>query len=125
VIINRALGSQTLHDANFGRNQNAEIVTAAENFPLFIESKASHLPEWPDIKKTMLRFVGLWIVSHMSFLHMYYKKTKTTDESFREAEKKIFKISYLKRYKTKYYLKKRFPGIHDFLVRVKRSLSSK
>lgn len=125
VIVNRALGCQTLHNENFGRNQNAQIVTAAENFPVFIESKASHLPEWPDIKKRMLRFVGLWVVSHMSFLHKYYKKTKGTDESFREVEKKIFKISYLKKYKTKYYLKKRFPAFHDFLVRMKRSLSSK
>lgn len=125
VIINRSLGCQTLHGENFGRNQNAQLVTAAENFPAFIENKASHLPEWPDIRRRMLRFVGLWVVSHMSFLHGYYKKTKTSDESFREAEKKIFKISYLRKYKTKYYMKKRFPGIHDFLVRVKRSLSSK
>lgn len=122
VIINRSLGCQTLHKENFGRSQNEQIATAAQNFPIYVESKASHLPEWQDIKDSMLRFTGLWVVSHMSFLSSYYKKTKTSPTGLREAEKAVFQIGYMKRYKFKYYLKKNFPVIHNLLVKMKRTL---
>ncbi|OSZ77600.1 hypothetical protein CAP36_14600 [Chitinophagaceae bacterium IBVUCB2] len=120
VITNTSLGCQTLHNENFGRNQNDQIVIAAQNFPNYLEKKAGHLAEWPDIKQRMLKFVALWVVSHMSFLHQYYKKTGKYDISLKEAEKKVFKIEYIRKYKFKYYIKKKFPAIHDFLVRLKR-----
>ena len=122
VIINRSLGCQTLHKENFGRSQNEQIAPAAQNFPLYVESKASHLPEWPVIKEHMLRFTGLWVVSHMAFLSSYYKKTNTPASGFRNAEKAVFQIEYMKKYKLKYYLKKNFPAIHTLLVNMKRSV---
>ncbi len=123
VILNRSLGCQTLHQGNFGRNQNEQIITVAENFPIYIEQKASHLSEWPDIKKRMLKFTALWVVSHMSFLHHHYKKTHDSDNSLKEAEKSVFKIGSVRKYKTKYYIKKNFPGLHDILVKLKKRVS--
>lgn len=123
VIINRSLGCQTLHDENFGRSQNEQIAVAAANFPAFIESKASHVPEWPGIKKIMLRFTALWVVSHMTFLHEYYKKTGTPDRSLLDAEKNVFRLTFMKKYKIKYFLKKKFPGIHGLIVSVKKKIS--
>jgi hypothetical protein len=120
VIINRSLGCQTLHSENFGRNQNEQIVTAANNFPGYVEQKASQLAEWPEIKKLMLRFTALWLVSHMSFLHRYYKKTGAGDQGLRQAELAVFNIPFVKKYRTKYFIKKKFPGLHDFLVRLKK-----
>ena len=108
---------------NFGRNQNEQIITVAENFPIYIEQKASHLSEWPDIKKRMLKFTALWVVSHMSFLHHHYKKTHDSDNSLKEAEKSVFKIGSVRKYKTKYYIKKNFPGLHDILVKLKKRVS--
>ena len=122
VIINKSLGCQTLHDENFGRNQNEQIPVAARNFPGYIEQKAGHLPGWEEIKKRMLRFVALWVVSHMAFLHGYYTKTGQYSANFRTTEKEVFKINFLKKYKVKYYLKKNFPFIHDALVKVKKSI---
>lgn len=119
VILNRSLGCQTLHDENFGRNQNEQIVIAAKNFPSFIESKASHLEDWPQIKEVMLRFTALWVVSHLSFLNNYYRNSKLSKESLKEAEKQVFRIGYIKQYRIKYILKKNFPSIHNFIVRLK------
>ena len=120
VIINRSLGCQTLHKENFGREQNEQIVIAAQNFPVYLEQKASHLAEWPDIKKRMLKFTALWVVSHMSFLHYYYKKTGQDRSTLMNAEKSVFKMGFIRRYKTKYYIKKKFPGLHDLLVKLKK-----
>ena len=123
VIINKSLGCQTLHKENFGRNQNEQIVIAAKNFPDFLESKASHLSDWPEIKKQMLRFTALWVVSHLVFLNRYNKKTGIMDKSLGEAEKAVFKIDYLKKYRIKYQLKKRAPFIHDMMVKMKKYFS--
>ncbi len=123
VTINRALGCQTLHNENFGRNQNEQLVVAAKNFPAYIEEKASHLKEWPAIKTKMLRFTALWLVSHMSFLHHYYKKTGKQDPSLGDAEKSVFRMDYVRPYRLKYFLKKNFPRIHDYGVKIKKSFS--
>jgi len=117
VIINKALGCQALHKENFGRSQNEQLVVAAKNFPEFLEQRMSHLKEWPVIKKQMLRFLGMWLVSHMSFLYRYVK-----DNNLREAEKDVFSVDHMKKYKLKYYLKTRLPFIHDSIVKLKQLL---
>ncbi len=122
VIINRSLGCQTLHKENFGRSQNEQIVIAAENFPQYIELKVSHLSEWDDIKKRMLRFTALWVVSHLSFLHNYYKKKMDYNQGLRQAEKEVFQISYIRKYRIKYFLKKNIPFLHNLLVRLKKTM---
>lgn len=122
VIINRALGYQTLHKENFGRNQNEQIAIAVKKFPDYIEKRASHLPNWPEIKKMMLRFTGLWAFSHLSFLYHYYKQAGISVASFKQAEKEVFSIPYVKKFKIKYFLKKRFPFVHDILVKLKKKM---
>lgn len=124
VIINRSLGRQTLHKENFGRNQNEQISIAARNFPDYLESKAAHLKEWPEIKKRMLRFTALWVITHLAFLRTYFKKTGNDTNSLSDAEQAVFKIDYIKKFKPKYFLKKRTPLLHDFIVKAKSKFSS-
>lgn len=94
VVINRPLGCQTMHKGNFGRNQNEQIAIAAKKFPMFLEERMSYLKEWGEIKKLVLKFIGMWVVSHTSFLYFYLGKSK-----LKETEKEIFKIEHLKPYK--------------------------
>ena len=111
-----------MHNENFGRNQNEQIVIAARNFPKYLEAKASHLSDWKQIKHKMLRFVALWVVSHMAFLHNYYKKLGQHDNSLLTVEKQVFQIDFIRNYKFKYFLKKNFPFVHDLLVKIKKLL---
>jgi glycosyltransferase involved in cell wall biosynthesis len=122
VVINRSLGCQTLHKENFGRNQNEQILTAAKCFPEYIDQKARHLKQWPGIQKKMLRFTGLWVISHLSFLNSYYKQIHQRDSSLKSAEREVFKVPYIKKYKFKYSLKKHFPFIHNSLVKIKQRM---
>lgn len=119
VIINKSLGCQTLHDENFGRNQNEQLVIAAKNFPAYLASKMSHLKDWETIKQQVQNFVGLWIISHLAFLHKY---ADDKDDSLKKAEREIFEIDFMRKYKLKYFIKRRFPALHDQLVILKRKL---
>jgi glycosyltransferase involved in cell wall biosynthesis len=79
VVINCSLGCQTLHKENFGRNQNDQLPVLARNFPRYLEEKLSYLKEWPEIRKIISRFFGIWITGHMAFLYHYYKKNGIED----------------------------------------------
>ena len=119
VIINRALGCQTLHIENFGREQNDQIAVAATKFPMYVKEHIAPLEEWPAINEQMLRFVGLWVVSHLSFLYVYKKNT-----DLRSTEKEIFAIPFMKKYRLKYFLKTRTPALHDMIVKIKKKIKN-
>lgn len=116
VIINKSLGCQTLHNENFGRNQNEQLITAVRNFPQYLNSKMSYLNDWSIIEKHMENFVGIWVVSHLAFLHQY---AQDGGGSLLKAEKEIFSIDFMKKYRLKYFIKKRFPVLHNQLVALK------
>lgn len=113
VTINRSLGCQTLHKANFGRNQNEQLVVTVKKFPEYLEEKMSYLKEWPVIKQKMLHFVGVWVVSHLAFLNKYVDD-KTG--SLKKVQREIFSIGFMKRFRFKFFIKKNFPEIHNQLV---------
>lgn len=120
VIINKSLGCQTLHNENFGRNQNEQLILAAKNFPEYLSEKMSYLKRWSEINQLIKNFVGVWLVSHLAFLHRY---AEDKGESLTKAEREIFAIDFMRKYKLKYFLKRRFPVLHDQLVKAKQKLN--
>lgn len=121
VIINKSLGCQTLHDENFGRNQNEQLIIAANKFPEYLELKMANLKNWPSIKLQIENFVGVWLVSHLAFLNNY---SDNKNNSLKIAENEIFKIKFMRKFKLKYFLKKRLPFIHDKIVYFKKKFSN-
>ncbi len=121
VVINRSLGCQTIHSENFGRDQNEQIIIAAKNYPKYVGERLNHLPSWPIIEKRLLNFTGLWVVTHLSFLKNYFKKSKEK-KNFHEVENEIFKIEFMKKYRLKYFLKTHSPYIHEQIVSLKKKL---
>ena len=123
VVINRALGHQTIHNENFGRAQNDQIKTACVNFVEYVSQRINHLKDWQLIEATMKRFVALWAFAHMSFLYNYYKKNASSElKSFQVAEKEVFAVPFIKPYRIKYLLKTKYPAFHDLVVRIKKRL---
>lgn len=119
VVINKSLGCQTIHSENFGRSQNDQIITAANNYPKYVGERLKHLSSWPITEIQMLNFTGLWVVTHLSFLYKYFKSSEEK-KSLSEVEKKIFKIDFMKKYRLKYLLKTRSPFLHDQIVLLKK-----
>jgi glycosyltransferase involved in cell wall biosynthesis len=123
VVINRPLGHQTIHEQNFGRAQNEQIKTAAVNFIDYVSARIKQVQDWPEIKTIMERFVALWVVSHLNFLHRY-SKLNNEPSGLDQYEAEIMALPLMKPYRTKYWMKKNMPGLHDFIVVVKARLTS-
>ena len=122
ATINKALGRQTVHSQNFGRNQNEQLVKAVTGYTAYLTERLKHLPSWNNAREQMYRFVGHWVLSHLAFLFQYNKKNGINDDSLLEAEKAVFEVDFMKKYKVKYYLKKNYPLVHNTLVRLKSSM---
>jgi glycosyltransferase involved in cell wall biosynthesis len=71
VVINKALGHQTLHKQNFGRAQNQQLLILAKNFVDYVSVRLKHLKDWTVIEKKMQHFVAVWLVRHLAFLKAY------------------------------------------------------
>ena len=126
VVINYPLGHQTIHDQNFGRAQNEQIGKAAVNFIDYVTGKIKHVNNWPEIESDLKHFVALWVITHLAFLKKYYSNF-SNDESIDLAtyEKEIFKLPLMRKYRMKYFLKTKMPGLHNFIVHQKRKLVAK
>jgi len=120
VVINKALGHQTLHQQNFGRAQNEQLLILGKNFTNYVSERLKHLKDWNIIEKHMQHFVAVWLVRHLAFLKAYSiaKGDKENMFEIKKIEKKIF-ISFLKKYKLKYFLLTNFPSLHDLAVKIK------
>lgn len=124
AVINKALGHQTVHEQNFGRAQNEQLVKVATNFIHYVSDKIKHIEGWPEIESKMKRFVATWMVTHLAFLRKYYARfQKDEADKLQPFEDKIFAIDYIKPYKKKYWLKLNMPLVHDSLVSIKRRLT--
>lgn len=124
AVINKALGHQTVHEQNFGRAQNEQLVKVATNFISYVSEKLKHVDGWPDIEPKMKHFVATWLVTHLTFLRNYYSLFQKDEVgNLKSAEDAIFEIDYIKRYKKKYWLKLNTPIVHDLLVGINRRLS--
>jgi glycosyltransferase involved in cell wall biosynthesis len=126
VVINQALGHQTIHLQNFGRDQNDQIRTAAVNFTEYVSGKIKHVQGWPVIEKQMQHFVAMWVVSHLSFLHSYYRIFSDEEAiDLREFEQQVFTVPFIKKHRFKYWLKTNMPGLHNMIVAAKKKLVKK
>jgi len=120
VVINEDLGHQTIHSENFGRAQDEQIKIAATNFIEYVSPRIAHVKNREGVENNMKRFVAIWLVSHMSFLHRYYKKYEPAKvRDFEKTERDVLRLPLMQAFRIKYFLKKRFPGIHNYLVKVK------
>ena len=122
VVINKALGCQTLHDSNFGRNQHDQLITVSTNLPNYFIPKIKNFKGAKEIEKVFFHFLGMAMVSHISFLQAYFKKEKVAVPELNEAAKKVFALPYMKPFLFKYFIKKNYPIAHDLLVKLKKKL---
>lgn len=124
VTINKALGHQTIHPQNFGREQNDQIRIAAVNFVEYVSQRIRHVEGWSETERIMKRFVAMWVISHLIFLNRYYRIFKSGENiDLRPVEKETFQIDFMKQYRLKYWLKKHLPGLHNLIVLVKKKIA--
>jgi glycosyltransferase involved in cell wall biosynthesis len=125
AVINRALGHQTVHEQNFGRAQNEQLLTVAKNFIPYVTERIKHVNGWPAIEKSMHHFVASWLVTHLTFLKNYFHAfgSAAETENLKSFEKEMFDLPLMKPYRKKYWLKQNSPVIHNLLVSLKKRFS--
>jgi glycosyltransferase involved in cell wall biosynthesis len=123
VVMNKALGRQTIHPENFGRAQNEQLKQAVLGFKEYTTKYFKKMNMPGSVYVSMDRFLGIWVGRHLAFLFSYYKKNKQSTESLIKAEKELFSIPLVKKFYWKYKLKKDFPKLHDAIVLAKKKFS--
>jgi len=123
VIINRALGHQTIHTSNHGMAQNEQIKTLCTNFIPYIKERIKNVPEYDAIVARMEKFIGIWAATQMSVLYKYFKDASLQlPDDFKQAEKDVFALPGIKDYYLKYYILSRYPRLNKLLVNLKKRL---
>lgn len=124
VVINTALGHQTIHEQNFGRTQNEQIGKAAVNFINYVSERINHVEGWPVIEQNLKHFVALWTLTHLAFLRRYYAIFPDKENvNLKQYADEIFQLPLMRKYRLKYWLKTKMPKVHDFVVMQKRKFS--
>lgn len=129
VLINRALGCQTVHDFNFGRKECGQLKTAALGFNQCIEKRFGGRADWPQLKPKVEKYVGNWVILHSLFLRQYFKQLNIHDHNLDAILKELFQIPYIRRLRLYYHLgsvfiylqKKQIQLRHSVLGRMKRT----
>lgn len=123
VVINRDLGHQTVHEHNFGRDQNEQLKIAVVNYLEYVTPRINHVQDWPVVKADMEHFVALWMILHLAFLHHYYTlHDKEKVAPLNKYAREIMALPIMKPYRFKYWMKKNVPALHDLAVVLKRKL---
>lgn len=82
VTINKVLGSQTVHEDNFGRFQYFQLPKAASGLYKILSSQLCHRPDWPCISSHAKVFLQIWLLGHLSFLINFFKARKNLLHQF-------------------------------------------
>jgi len=123
VVINTSLGAQVVHGKNFGYVQNdnyAGYYKTAAGFHNWISSRLSSRNDWPLIKIQMEKFIARWMVGYGLSLRKHLIKNNGSLLQLNQVLKKIFKISYINKWRWKYYISAYFPHLFEYLLHLKR-----
>lgn len=122
VVINTALGCQVLHGGNFGYAEYNNLETlyiTPGGFYEWICQRMGRRKDWETLKPEILSFIGRWMVGHSLLVRRYLTIHNFPDKDFKKALNRIFKISYLQKWKMKYYIASKFPILFKFLIELK------
>lgn len=123
VYLNRALGHQAIHGANFGFNQLKNVekyIAIPESFTKWVESKLGSRDDWNTLKSEMYNFTGRAIVEFSLFIKKSLKASNFSDTDFKKAKKVVFSHSYIKKWKFKYLLLSKFPATFNYALLLKQ-----
>ena len=127
VLINTSLGSQVVHGANYGFTES-DFGKFYITPNAFIQWIKDHLPrdfDYSALKHDLEMFTGRWVVEFAVSMKKYIEDKKLSPSGFNAITRKIFRISYLRKWKWKYLIAIYFPSTFESLVRLKKRLFKK
>lgn len=127
LLLNTSLGCQVVHGQNYGYTE-ADFEKFYITPEAFYNSILNNLPVDFDantLKKPLQTFIARWAVEYAVSIKKYLHDKKISDKGFNIYANKIFKISYLKKWRIKYFIALNFPKIFEILLIIKAQFTSK
>ncbi|HEV8082130.1 MAG TPA: glycosyltransferase family A protein [Chitinophagaceae bacterium] len=124
LLLNTSLGCQVVHGQNYGFTE-ADFEKFYITPEAFYNSIMNKLPadfDTESLKQPLQTFIARWVVEYAVSIKKFLHDKKISDKNFNVYANKIFKISYLKKWKYKYLLAINFPNIFEFLIEIKKKL---
>ena len=127
VLLNTSLGCQVVHGQNYGYTE-ADFEKFYITPEAFYNSIVTNLPVDVDLnklKQPLQTFIARWVVEYAVSIKKFLRDKNLSNKDFDIYARKIFKISYLKKWKMKYYLALKFPNLFELLIQIKKKLFEK
>jgi glycosyltransferase involved in cell wall biosynthesis len=124
ILLNRALGHQVVHGANYGFTESdfEKFYIVPHGFINWINERLPKTNNYNGLQPVMEAYTGRWAVGYAISIRRYLTEKKLPDENFTNFTKKLFKIPFLRKWKLKYQLAIWFPNLFEVLIEIKRRL---
>jgi len=123
VVINTSLGAQVVHGSNFGYTQNDKYegyYKTAEGFYSWISERMSTRSDWENLKPEIEKYIARWMVGYGVSIKKHLKMHKQSLSELNKVLKRIFKITYISKWRWKYYISAYMPNTFEFLLKLKK-----
>lgn len=124
VTINKALGVQTIHSANFGRREYAELNDAVHGAYGYLAERMSQRQDWQQVRPALEKFLGGWMVGHLMFLRSYFSGNPHELKNLDAEARRIFQRPYLRHAYPKYLLRAHSPVVYRWYLWVRQRLGT-
>jgi len=124
VLLNTSLGSQVVHGTNYGFTESnfEKFYITPEGFYKWIFDRFPNGYNYPGLKKSVETFLGRWVVEYAVSIKKYMREKKMPQKEFDKWVDKIFGISFIRKWKLKYYLAVYFPGLFKIALAIVKKI---
>ncbi|HVZ97592.1 MAG TPA: glycosyltransferase [Chitinophagaceae bacterium] len=122
VLLNTSLGCQVVHGQNYGYTE-ADFEKFYITPDAFYDWTIRHLPasvNMEQLKGPLRTFIGRWVVEYAVSIKKFLRDKKLSEQNFNRWVRKIFKISYLKKWRIKYFLALHAPLLFGIIIYLKK-----
>lgn len=125
LLLNTSLGCQVVHGANYGFTESdfEKFYITPEAFCDWIMDRLPKEHDYSALRKPLETFTARWAVEYAVSVKKFLKNKKLPQQDFNKVASKIFKISFLRKWRAKYLLAVNFPRLFELLIAVKMRLS--
>lgn len=126
VYVNRALGARVIHDENYSYAEaNYEtIYKAPEGFYNWTIQRLPPVMNTPHLQKLLVHFVGRDMTIVVIAIKKMLQLQQVKSEKFEDFSRRFFNISFLRKWKRKYYIAVHFPRLFELFLSFRNLLVS-
>ncbi len=124
VFINKSLACQAIHEDNFSfKTTNFSSFSKGVNG--FYEWVKNYMPKgrWNEsIDKMIKDYTARVLVAFFIFTKRNFLQTGIINPSFEECVSQSFSVSFMKKWKFKYWIGVKFPNLFSYLISIKKMI---